>query len=220
MGLDKEYESGGAFDRRSDGCHLDSRPGKEQLLGISCPRCGVSAGRWCDRSRDRGYLRSVRGLRLFAEGTPDSHQERKWAWQGHDPSEFAELWERERGGRASRAQGADTGEISMVIADVRCPVHGAERGAQCPEEPGVCKPRVQKWVKARDQKITRVQQRRSAARGRASRPGDGTRQVRGAGHARAAENHWADSAPDECTLCFLASRGVSVPDHDCPASGG
>ena len=214
VGLDKEYEPGGSFDRRATGRHIASRPKREHLLEVPCPRCGVAAGCWCDRSRDRGYLRTVRGLRLFAEGTPDSHQERKWSWQGHDPAEFADLWERER---SSRSQDDGTDEAAMVIADVRCPVHGAGRGTSCPGSPGVCKPRVQKWIKARDQKIAKVQQRRSAARGRAASHDDTAPQARPTGKPAPEKIYAAVPPLDECQLCMLASIGVLGidPSHKC-----
>ena len=165
MGLDKEYEPGGAFHRRAEGCHLDSRPEKEQILEVACPVCGAAQMAWCDRSGDRGYLSTARGRRMAAEGTPASHQERKWIRQGHDPAEFPVLREREQAGRL-RAQDGNTGvgEVNWVISGVRCPVHGAERGTRCPGERGVCKPRVRKWMKARDQKITRAKQRRTGQR--------------------------------------------------------
>ena len=115
-------------------------------------------------SRDRGYLSTVRGLRLFAEHTPDSHQERKWSRQGHSPPS-SRICGSERAGRmAALAGNRDVDQIAVVVSDVSCPVHGAERGDACPGQPGVCKPRVRKWMLARDQKITRGKQRRAGHR--------------------------------------------------------
>ena len=175
MGLDKEYEPGGAFDRRCDGCHLESRPKTEQILGERCPVCGAAPMAWCDRSGDRGYLRTARGRRMVAEGTPASHQERKWAWQGHDPSEFPELRERERAGRLrQRAGNTDMDEKVMVIdaatGGVRCPVHDAARGVRCPGPHSACEARVRKWMQAQRQQAAR-QHRVAAARGRVPFPG-------------------------------------------------
>jgi hypothetical protein len=170
LGLDKEYEPGGAFyrDRDEVGCHLGSRPMREQLLEVECLKCGALPMSWCDRRGDRGYLSTARGRRLLAEGTPDSHQERKWTWQGHDPAEFAELRERERAGRLRAHEGntdmADVTVINAVVEGVSCPVHGAERGSRCPGEPGVCKPRARKWILARGQRIVRRKQRASGRR--------------------------------------------------------
>lgn len=165
MGLDKEYEPGGAFDRRSDGRHFDSRPTAEQILEVDCLKCGALAGRWCDRSGDRGYLSTARGRRMAAEGTPASHQERKWTRQGHDPAEFAGLRERERAGRCRAQDGnTDVDEVELVITGVRCPVHDAERGVRCPGEPGVCEARARKWILARGQRIARGKQRRAGHR--------------------------------------------------------
>ena len=59
VGLDKEYEPGGAFCRersREQYRYLDSRPKTEQILGERCPVCGAVPMAWCDRSGDRGYL--------------------------------------------------------------------------------------------------------------------------------------------------------------------
>ena len=165
MGVDKEWERGGAFDRQPDGCHLDSRPRKEEILEVECPKCGAPPMAWCDRRGDAGYRRTAHGMRMIAEGTPDSHQVRKWARQGHGPEMFAELRAREVAGLLAAKDGnTDMGEISLVIAGVRCPVHGADRGTECPGDPGVCRPRVRKWMRARDQKITRAKQRQAAAR--------------------------------------------------------
>lgn len=65
----------------------------EQILEVSCPKCGAGHGQWCDRSRDR---LKRRGAALRAQGTPPSHQERMWARQGHDESEFPALLARQQ----------------------------------------------------------------------------------------------------------------------------
>ena len=110
-------------------------------------------------------MSTVRGLRMFAEGTPDSHQERKWTRQGHDPAEFAGLRERERAGWLRAQDGnTDMGEIDAVVSGVRCPVHDAARGEACPGEPGVCEARVRKWVLARGQRTARSKQRAAVRR--------------------------------------------------------
>jgi endogenous inhibitor of DNA gyrase (YacG/DUF329 family) len=79
-------ETGAAFQRRYR---------IEQLLEVSCPKCGARPQDWCDRTD--GEL-SQRGRELLRAGTPPSHQERMWARQGHDERELPVLLARQRPG--------------------------------------------------------------------------------------------------------------------------
>ena len=67
----------------------------EQLLEVSCPKCGARPRDWCDRTD--GEL-TQRGRELLKAGTPPSHQERMWARQGHDERELPVLLARQRPG--------------------------------------------------------------------------------------------------------------------------
>lgn len=77
------------------GEHWQSRFKTEQILEVSCPKCGAAPQKWCDRA---GEKLSRAGAALRRAGTPPSHQERMWLRQGHDPREFPALLARQRPG--------------------------------------------------------------------------------------------------------------------------
>lgn len=75
-----------------DSEHWQSRFKTEQILEVSCPKCGAAPHAWCDRTGDK---LSKRGAALARAGTPPSHQERMWVRQGHAVHEFPGLLARQ-----------------------------------------------------------------------------------------------------------------------------
>ena len=67
----------------------------EEILEVSCPKCGAEPHKWCDRADEK---LSKRGRALLGSGTPPSHQERMWRRQGHADHEFAALLAKQRPG--------------------------------------------------------------------------------------------------------------------------
>ena len=91
--------------------HWQARPKTEQILEVSCPKCGAKPHEWCDRAGDR---LTPRGQALRKEGTPPSHEERMWSRQGHEPTKFPVLKAKQRPGRwdESKPRAGKSGRIS------------------------------------------------------------------------------------------------------------
>lgn len=60
----------------------------ERIMEVACPRCHAAPHKFCNRQGD--WLNDY-GRAMLAKGQPPSHQERMWARQGHDPSEFRRM---------------------------------------------------------------------------------------------------------------------------------
>jgi len=78
-----------------DSEHWQGRVKCEEILEVSCPKCGAKPHAWCDRTGDK---LNKHGQALLKAGTPPSHQERMWIRQGHAEHELPGLRAKQRPG--------------------------------------------------------------------------------------------------------------------------
>jgi hypothetical protein len=166
--------------------------------GLDCPRCDVIPGAVCDRGGD-WWLSPADRAELQSGGA--NHYERMLAAYGHSPAMAVQIAERHRSGGTMRELPQ---QAHPAVTEVVCPEHDMPRGVPCPRPAWpYCQARKARLVKA-----ALRQQRHDRRRGSVVR-------ISSCDRASAKENHWADTGPDECLDCFLASVGVLVGDHDC-----